>query len=115
MQYNLEIERAVEHINSAGASKVLIQLPDGLKPKAKEIHEAIESQTNAEVFIWLGSCFGACDVPYYTERIGINMIIQWGHSEWKDDESHEINAQADEENEPAGGSQYDPSQYKPLF
>ena len=115
MQYNLEIEKAVENINSAGAAKVLIQLPDGLKPKAKEIKEAIESQTNAEVFIWLGSCFGACDIPYYTERIGINMIIQWGHSEWKEDESIGINTQPYEEDKPASGSQYDPSQYQPLF
>lgn len=87
MKYNLEIEKAVEKIQSERARKVLIQLPDGLKPKAAEIKNAIEKQTDAEVFIWLGSCFGACDVPYYTEKIGIDMIIQWGHSEWKAQQS----------------------------
>ena len=114
MDYNMEIETAVEKINANSARKVLIQLPDGLKPRAKEIQEEIESQTNAKAFIWLGSCFGACDVPYYTERIGIDMIIQWGHSEWKSEEGYDEEREY-EENEPASGSQYDPSQYKPLF
>lgn len=58
---------------------MLIQLPDGLKPKAKEIKEYIESNTSAKVFIWMGSCFGSCDVPNVS---GFDMLIQWGHSTW---------------------------------
>lgn len=81
MKYNLEVEKAVSNIQSAYANKVLIQLPDGLKPQAKEIKDRIEAETSAEALIWLGSCFGACDIPYYTEKMGVDMIIQWGHSQ----------------------------------
>lgn len=82
MQYNLEIEKAVKEINKQKAKKVCIQLPDGLKPKAKEIADKLKEKTNAEIIIWLGSCYGACDVPEYVEKLGVDLLIQWGHSAW---------------------------------
>ncbi|RLE39301.1 hypothetical protein DRJ17_01110 [Candidatus Woesearchaeota archaeon] len=77
--YNLELDKAVEEIKKSNAKTVCIQLPDGLKPKAKEIQEEIELKTDAIVFIWAGSCYGACDVP----KLDVDLLIQWGHSEWK--------------------------------
>lgn len=79
MQYDLELEKAVKEIKKAKAKTVCIQLPDGLKPKAKEIADYIEKKTNALVLIWAGSCFGSCDIP----KIDADLLIQWGHSEWK--------------------------------
>ena len=35
------------------------------------------------VLIWGGSCYGACDVPLQVERLGVDLLIQWGHSEWR--------------------------------
>ena len=61
--YNLELEKAIKEIKRNNAKSVCIQLPDGLKPKAKEIADKIEKETNAKVLIWAGSCFGGCDVP----------------------------------------------------
>ena len=63
MNYNLELEKTIKQINKSKAKSVCIQLPDGLKPKAKEIADKIEKETNAKVIIWAGSCFGACDIP----------------------------------------------------
>ena len=83
MEYDLELEKAITEIKKQKAKKVCIQLPDGLKPKAQEIADEIEKQTNANVLIWLGSCFGACDAPEYIEKQGIDLLIQWGHSKWK--------------------------------
>lgn len=80
--YNLELEKAVEKIKLEGAKKVLIQLPDGLKPEAKEIKQTLEKETSAEIFIWLGSCFGACDFPMNLQN-DIDLLIAWGHSEWR--------------------------------
>ena len=77
--YNLELDKAIDAIKKANAEKVCIQLPDGLKPRAKEIQEKIESETEAIVLIWAGSCFGACDFP----QLDVDLLIQWGHSEWK--------------------------------
>ncbi len=83
MQYDLELEKAIDEIKKANPKTVLLQLPDGLKPEAKNIVDAIEEKTDAAVLIWGGSCFGACDVPIETDKIGVDMIIQWGHAEWR--------------------------------
>jgi len=80
--YDLELNKAVEEIKKSNAKLVCIQLPDGLKPKAKEIQEHIERNTNASVVIWLGSCYGACDVPIEIKNLGVDLLIQWGHSEF---------------------------------
>jgi 2-(3-amino-3-carboxypropyl)histidine synthase len=81
--YNLELEKAISKVRQSKAKKVCIQLPDGLKPKAKEIQDAIEKDTNAQVFIWAGSCFGSCDIPLEVKNLGIDLLIHWGHSAWK--------------------------------
>lgn len=82
--YDLELEKAIDSIKKNKAKKVLIQLPDGLKPRAKEIQEAIIKDTKAEVLIWAGSCFGACDVPLsHAKQLNVDLLIQWGHAEWK--------------------------------
>ena len=80
--YDLELNKAVEEIKKANAKLICIQLPDGLKPKAKEIQEYIESNTNASVVIWLGSCWGGCDIPVSIEKLGTDLLIQWGHTEF---------------------------------
>ena len=79
--YDLELSKAIEEIKKSKAKLVCIQLPEGLKPKAKEIQQYIEKNTNASVTIWLGSCYGACDIPK-VEKLGIDLLIQWGHSEF---------------------------------
>lgn len=78
-EYNLEIEKVINEIKKNKYKSVCIQLPDGLKPRALEITNEIESKTNARIIIWLDSCFGACDIP----DIGVDLLVQWGHSEWR--------------------------------
>lgn len=77
--YDLELEKAVKQIRKSKAKTVCIQLPDGLKKYAGRIHDKLESKTKAKIIIWLGSCFGACDTP----NIDVDLLIQWGHEEWK--------------------------------
>ena len=81
--YDLELNKVIERIRKDNAKMVCIQLPDGLKPRAKEIKDAIEKNTGADSIIWMGSCFGACDVPLQVERLGVDLLIQWGHSTWR--------------------------------
>ena len=83
MQYNLELDKAVKTIKKEKAKTVCIQLPDGLKPRAGEIQKYLREKTKATILIWLGSCFGACDVPTQVKNLGVDLIIQWGHSQWK--------------------------------
>ena len=79
----MELEKAVSAIKKENAKTVCVQLPDGLKPMAGEIKKNLEKQTGATIVSWLGSCFGACDVPLQTRELGVDMIIQFGHSPWK--------------------------------
>jgi 2-(3-amino-3-carboxypropyl)histidine synthase len=82
MEYDLELEKVIKKIQEGKIRKICIQLPDGLKPKAKEIADKIRKETDAEVYIWLGTCFGACDIPEQVEKLGVELLIQWGHSEF---------------------------------
>ncbi|MAG91354.1 hypothetical protein CMO83_01630 [Candidatus Woesearchaeota archaeon] len=81
--YDLELNKVIERINKDNAKLVCVQLPDGLKPRANEIQHAIEHATDAKVITWMGSCFGACDVPLQVERLGVDLLIQFGHSTWR--------------------------------
>ena len=78
--FNLELDKVINKITEKNSKNVLIQLPDGLKPRANEVVEAIETKTKAKAFIWLGSCFGACDIPIGMNSIGIDLVIQFGHN-----------------------------------
>jgi 2-(3-amino-3-carboxypropyl)histidine synthase len=80
--YNLELDKLSKEIKDSKAEKVLIQLPDGLKPKAKEIVKQLEKETKAEIFIWLGDCFGACDLPLNVKNLGVDVLVQFGHNKF---------------------------------
>ncbi|MBI1970075.1 diphthamide synthesis protein [Candidatus Woesearchaeota archaeon] len=80
--YDLEVERIIKRIKEKRAKLVCLQLPDGLKPKAKELADKIKQATNAEVIIWAGSNFGACDLATEVSRLGVDLLIAFGHSEW---------------------------------
>jgi 2-(3-amino-3-carboxypropyl)histidine synthase len=82
-EYDLEIDRIIDTIKKQKAKKVLLQFPDGLKPYSTIISKEIEKRAKTSCFIWMGSCFGACDVPTETEKMGVDLIIQFGHSPWE--------------------------------
>lgn len=82
MEYNFELDRIIRTIKKQKAKLVCLQLPEGLKPRALQLVDAIERQTRARCLIWLGSCYGSCDVPLELERLGIDLLIQFGHSAW---------------------------------
>ncbi len=58
----------------------------GVSPKrrtfAAGVKDKLEKETKATIMIWAGSCYGACDIPNI-KNLGIDLLIQWGHSEWK--------------------------------
>ena len=83
MYFDLGIDRVIREIGKKRAKFVCVQLPDGLKPRANRIQEEIEGKTKANVIIWIGSCFGACDVPLGLDKLGVDLLVQWGHSEFR--------------------------------
>jgi len=88
-EYEIEIETIAETIKKENAKKILLQFPDGLKPYSTLVHDRIIEELKKQkyknpvkIFIWLDSCFGACDVPLEVEKIGVDLIVQFGHSAW---------------------------------
>lgn len=88
-EYELEFSKIVQAIKGQKAKIVLLQFPDGLKPHATVIVDELENRAKREeikcsFLIWLGSCFGACDVPLQVKHTKpkIDLIIQFGHSAW---------------------------------
>lgn len=78
--YDLELDKVVREIKHASCKAVMIQLPDGLKPKARDIIDRIEDETGALCFVWFASCYGNCDIPLGLDQMGIDMFIHWGHN-----------------------------------
>lgn len=77
--YELELDRIVSEIENSGVKSVLLQLPDGLKPWGLAICDYLKDETSADISIWLGACFGACDLP----DSDADLVIQFGHAPWK--------------------------------
>ena len=81
MELNIELNKLLDEISKTKAETVLIQLPDGLKPKAKEIQEVVKDNfPSVKLTFWSGSCFGSCDVPNVKN---FDLLVQFGHSEWR--------------------------------
>lgn len=73
--YRFDIGNAKRRLEELRADKVVIQLPDGLKTKAKQFEDMFEIET----VIWGGSCYGACDLP---QSIGdADALLHVGHAE----------------------------------
>ena len=79
--YDFEIDKVIEAVKSNNAKSVLLQFPDGLKHRGKEVVDAIEENTDCECIIWLGNCFGGCDIPI-TLNHKIDLVIQFGHNKF---------------------------------
>ncbi len=83
-KYDFELGRIISEVKKSKAKIVLLQFPDGLKPYATAVCDYLEEAFKGKVhfLIWLGSCFGACDIPAGVERISpkIDLAIQFGHN-----------------------------------
>ncbi len=82
MIYDLEIDKVVKTIKTQKAKSVCIQLPDGLKDSALDISQELEEKTGATIIIYMASCWGACDLPVGLDSIGVDLLVQWGHSDF---------------------------------
>jgi len=79
--YDLELDRVAEEIRVRGAARVLLQLPDGLRPLAFGIAESLRKGTGADILLSGDSCYGACDLASrQAEAIGADLIVHYGHS-----------------------------------
>ena len=78
--FDFEEERLKQEIVRLGAKRVLLQLPEGLKPAGLLLSKIIE-KTGALPFISADPCYGACDIAFdEAESLGIDLIVHFGHS-----------------------------------
>jgi len=78
--FDFEEERIKQEIAKLGAKRVLLQLPEGLKPEGPHLAKIIEG-TGAVPIISADPCYGACDLATAeAERLGIDLIIHFGHT-----------------------------------
>jgi 2-(3-amino-3-carboxypropyl)histidine synthase len=78
--YDFEEERVRQEILKIGAKRVLLQLPEGLKPEAPRLAKFIE-KTGALPMISADPCYGACDLAIQdAEGLGVDLIVHYGHS-----------------------------------
>jgi diphthamide biosynthesis enzyme Dph1/Dph2-like protein len=80
--YDLELEKVSLEIKKNKARKILIQLGEGLKPRAIEIQKYLESHNpKVSINFWLNSCYGKCDIPEIinSKDNNFDLLIQFGH------------------------------------
>ncbi|NWF87425.1 diphthamide biosynthesis enzyme Dph2 [Candidatus Bathyarchaeota archaeon] len=78
--YDFEEERIRQEILRLNAKRVLIQLPEGLKPGAVRIAMVIE-KFGALPIVSADPCYGACDLATVeAESLGADLIIHYGHA-----------------------------------
>ncbi|HVO37198.1 MAG TPA: diphthamide biosynthesis enzyme Dph2 [Candidatus Acidoferrum sp.] len=78
--FDFEEERMKQEILKLGAKRVLLQLPEGLKPDALRLAKIVE-KTGALAIISADPCYGACDLATAeAESLGVDLIVHFGHA-----------------------------------
>jgi len=78
--FDFEEERVKQEILRLGAKRVLIQLPEGLKPEAPYLAKIIEKLGILPI-VSADPCYGACHLATAeAESLGVDLTIHYGHS-----------------------------------
>jgi 2-(3-amino-3-carboxypropyl)histidine synthase len=78
--FDFEEERLKQEIAKLGAKRVLLQLPEGLKPEGPRLAKIVE-KAGALPIVSADPCYGACDIATAeAERMGIDLIVHFGHA-----------------------------------
>lgn len=77
--YEFELARVIATIRDRGASRVGLQLPEGLKTITLSLAAEIAAETGAEVIVSGGTCYGACDLDERLLAL-VDLLIHFGHT-----------------------------------
>lgn len=75
----MEVDDAIIRLREMKASKILLQIPDGLKPESFNLFNKFSKEFN--VIISSQSFYGACDIGNMEVYRDVDCIVQFGHSE----------------------------------
>jgi len=79
-KYDFEEEKIKQTISKFNAKRVLLQMPQGLKPYAINLVKSIEDYGSSAI-ISIDPCYGACDIAVNeAEDLNADLIVHFGHS-----------------------------------
>ncbi|KAK4058001.1 Diphthamide biosynthesis protein 1 [Microbotryomycetes sp. JL221] len=79
--YNFEIPKTINQIKRNQATRVALQMPEGLLMYGCSIVDIIERFTQVECIIMGDVTYGACCIDDFTARaLGCDMMVHYGHS-----------------------------------
>jgi len=77
----INAERVLPALRKIGARKVLVQIPEGLKPSAAAYAEALAAG-GVEAMVFIEPCYGACDLrDREAKALGCDALVHVGHSD----------------------------------
>lgn len=80
--YLLDEQKILDEIKKRGSKRVLLQMPEGLKPIGFRVAKLLEESTDVEVFVSGDPCYGACDLALIPkEHVQADLLIHIGHAE----------------------------------
>lgn len=80
--YQLEESKIIDEIRKRGCARVLLQMPEGLKPNALRLAKFLEEETGVEVFVSGDPCYGACDLALLPKKaVNADLLVHVGHAE----------------------------------
>ncbi len=78
--FDFEEKRIKQEITNLDAKRVLLQLPEGLKPQATKIARIVE-EAGALPIVSADPCYGACDIAdSEAQSLGADLIVHFGHA-----------------------------------
>jgi 2-(3-amino-3-carboxypropyl)histidine synthase len=99
--YDLEEARLVEEIKRRSPHRILLQLPEGLKPLAAKLAQKLQDTSGVEVLLSGDPCYGACDLALQQmKQLRADLLIHVGHAEIPSENAREniiyVEARSDE-------------------
>lgn len=82
INFNFEEERIKQGIARLNAKRVLLQMPEGLKPEAIRLAKLVE-KAGALPIVSADPCYGACDLATSeAETLDVDLLIHFGHAKF---------------------------------
>jgi len=79
--FDFELDKLKQEITRLGAKRVLLQMPQGLKPQALQLAQLVTS-CDALPIVLVDPCYGACDIAQSeAEGLAADLIIHIGHTQ----------------------------------
>jgi 2-(3-amino-3-carboxypropyl)histidine synthase len=80
--YELEEDKVIDEIKKRDSKRIVLQMPEGLKPIGPKLARLLEKETGAEIFLSGDPCYGACDLALFSRNaVKADLLLHVGHAE----------------------------------